>query len=225
MRRFLGRDGRRSALIAVVAVAAAAGACGNSGGGAAPIDAGDDSTGDDVDPDANDIDVPPPVCATATGDVVNASCNDVTAAGPCVGPVMVADNSSAPAGGTLVAGTFDLVDRTIYTNPGGATGSAGDPLQQTIVLAGAGASWTMDEAVLTAGTAERGTLALVPGSSLGQLRATGTCPADPGDAGTGAPDAGAGATMSIFYTAADGMLILYRFGATGPVQADTYMMR
>src|SRR5262245_20361029 len=102
MRRFLGRDGRCRALIAALFLAG--GAC--SGGGAGgPSEAGADEAidGGDGEEDAIDIDVPPPVCPAATGEIVSATCNDLTAGDVCVAPLMVDENAPGPAGGALVA--------------------------------------------------------------------------------------------------------------------------
>ena len=226
MRDILARDGRRLALIA--ALLAAGGACGGSdgagrddAGGIAAIDApagdGGDDGGDDPGEDAGAVDLPPPaVCPAAAGETTNASCNDVVATGPCVSPVMVDDNAPGPEGGTLVAGTYDLSARIVYTNPGGATGPAGEPLAETIVLSGAGTTWTIEVADLSAASASRRTLSLTLVGSNGQTRATATCPVpEPANANAG----------PLYYTAADGTLVIYHLGANGPIQADTYTAR
>src|SRR6185503_7176106 len=96
----------------------------------------------------------------AVGDVGNGACNDVVASGLCVAPVMIDDNAPGPLGGPLAEGSYDLTARVVYTNPGGAAGPAGEPLAQTIVLSGAGASWSMQEATLSAAAASRRTTAL-----------------------------------------------------------------
>jgi hypothetical protein len=225
MRRFLGRDGRRFALI--VALTVAGGACGGGGGGGGPGDASADEAidGGDGEEDAIDMDVPPPVCPVATGEIVNAACNELTAGDVCVAPLMVEENAPGPAGGALVDGTYDLTERIVYTNPGGATGSAGEPLAQTIVLAAAKNGWSMDDATLSAATASRHTMSLTTAGVAMQLRATPTCPsADSTDAGTGGADAGASGAI-IYYTATDGTLSLYYFRSSGPIQADTYTLR
>ena len=58
-----------------------------------------------------------------------------------------------------------------------------------------------------------------------QLRATATCP-DPGagDGGSGGADGGVPAS-TLYYTAGDGMLVVYHVGASGPVEADIYRVR
>jgi hypothetical protein len=224
MRGILGRDGRCNALIAVLVVAG--GACGG-GGVSGPIDAATDGDGgDDIEEDASGVDIPPPICADPVGDVVNAACSVVTADGPCVQPLMVDDNSPAPAGGTLVAGTYDLSERTVFTSPGGATGPAGEPLKKTIVVSGSGTSLSIDEAVLSAAIPSRRTLALELVGASGQLRVTVTCPSpDPTDGGTNAPDAGSAGTTPSHYTAGDGTLTLHRLGAVGPIESETYAAR
>ena len=228
MRDVVGRDGRCRALI--VAAIVAGGACGGGGTGA-PIDAatGDDddgALGDDADDngndDANGADGPPPVCPAALGEPANAACNDVVAAGPCVAPVMIDSEPPATAGGALVAGTYDLTERILFTYAGGATGPAGEPLAQTVVLSGSGTDWSMDLADLSAATASRQTMAVTLVGSGGQLRATTTCPGSGADAGA---DAGAASPTILYFTVADRALTLHRFASSGPVRSDTYVMR
>jgi hypothetical protein len=129
----------------IAALVAGVGTCGGGAGGG-PVDAGtdeavtDDAGDDDANDDVSAEDVPAAVCAPASGEITNATCNDVVASGPCVAPVMVDDNAPGPEGGALVAGTYDLDAQIVYTSPGGPTGSAGDPVQQTFVLAATAAT-------------------------------------------------------------------------------------
>jgi hypothetical protein len=228
MRDVVGRDGRCRALI--VAAIVAGGACGG-GAASAPIDAAtvdndggalDDDARADPDDDANTADVPPPVCPAAVGEPANAGCNDVVASGPCVAPVMIDSEPPATGGGALVAGTYDLTERILFTYAGGATGPAGEPLAQTLVLSGAGTDWSLDLADLSAATASRQTMTVTLVGSGGQLRATATCPGAGADAGA---DAGGGGPTILYFTAGDRALTLHRFASSGPVRSDTYVMR
>jgi hypothetical protein len=232
----VGRDAGCRALIALVL--AAAGACGSAGGGAPPggaagSDGGapeedatiqEDAGGDDaVAPDAAGTDIAAPPCSVPAGEIINAACNDIVASGPCVAPLMVDEEPPAAQGGALIAGTYDLTERTLFTFAGGAAGPAGEPLAETIALSGAGTDWSLAVADLTAATATRQSLTVTPVGSSGQLRTAVTCPGlDATDAGTDAAAAGAG---SLYFTAGNGTLTLYRFGSSGPVRADTYVMR
>jgi len=228
MRDVVGRDGRCRALM--IAVIVAGGACGGAGA-SAPIDAatgGDDggAIDDDANADPNDdasaADVALAVCPAALGEPANAACNDIVATGPCVAPVMMDSEPPATAGGALVAGTYDLTERILFTYAGGATGPADPPLAQTIVLSGAGTDWSLDLAELSAATASRQTMAVTSVGSSGQLRATATCPGSGADAGA---DAGGAGPTIFYFTAADRTLTLHRFASTGPVRSDTYVMR
>ena len=89
---------------------------------------------------------------------------------------MIDSEPPATAGGALVAGTYDLTERILFTYAGGATGPAGEPLAQTIVLSGSGTDWSLELADLSAATASRQTMAVTLVGSGGQLRATATCP-------------------------------------------------
>jgi hypothetical protein len=230
MRDVVGRDGRCRALI--IAVIVAGGACGG-GGASAPIDAAtggndggalDDDANDDPNEDATAADIPAAACPPALGEPANAACNDVVATGPCVAPVMIDSEPPATAGGALVAGTYDLTERILFTYAGGATGPAGEPLAQTIVVSGSGTDWSLNLADLSAATASRQTMAVTLIGSGGQLRATATCPGSGADADAGA-DAGGPVPMTLYFTAADRMLTLHHFASSGPVRSDTYVMR
>ena len=96
----------------------------------------------------------------ALGEPANAACNDVVATGPCVAPVVIDSEPPATAGGALVAGTYDLTERILFTYAGGAAGPAGEPLAQTIVLSGSGTDWSLDVANLSAAAASRQTMAV-----------------------------------------------------------------
>jgi hypothetical protein len=225
----------RVACICVCLAAAAAG-CGDS----SPIilDAGGDDLAQDATesdgaaPDGTetldgDVDATPLACPLPDGGA-GASCNELVTSGPCVGQIQVDDNAPAPHGGELAAGTYDLTERILYTNPGGATGPTGEPLVETLALRGAGASWTLDRAGFTPAAATR-TSASASVSGV-TIRLALTCPTGsdpPTDAGSsdGGPPTGPGEL--VYYTSADSgsTLVLYRFGPTGPVRADTYVRR
>jgi len=229
MRGAMGR-GRRAALTAAVAAGLVAAAGAGCGGGAAPAsDAGDAGSIVEDDAAVGEMDAapdwPPSICPAASGDIQNAACNDQVPDGPCIDQIRVDDSAPAPAGGTLVAGVYDLVERIAYTSPGGAVGPAGAPKQETFALAGSGVDFTISSAALSAATATRQVAAAVLASAQFKLTVTATCPA-PADAGTsdgGGPAAGAPAVY--YYTASEATLTLYRIGAAGPVQADRYVRR
>ena len=168
-----------------------------------------------------------------------ASCNALVTSGPCVGQIQVDDNAPAPHGGELAAGTYDLTERILYTNPGGASGPTGEPLVESLALRGAGASWTLDRAGFTPALATR-TSASASVSGV-TIRLVLTCPTGsdpPADAGSsdGGPPADAGSSDGgpptgpselVYYTSSDSgsTLVLFRLGPTGPVRADTYVRR
>jgi hypothetical protein len=222
----MGRDDRADTLKAAVAmigvVAAAAGCAAKTG--AAPDDAGAGvDLGDEVGEGDFDAapDWAPPVCPAAGGEIQNAACTDETAAGPCVDQIQVDDSAPGPAGGTLVTGTYDLVERTAYTSPGGATGPIGAPRQETIVLTGSGLDFTISGAALSAGTLARQTVAATLSSAQFRLQIISTCPppAAGADGGAGTPP------VYYYYTAADATLTLYRIAPVGPVEANSYLRR
>jgi hypothetical protein len=201
----------------LLAAATSQAGCGSNA--ASPSDAGD--SGAVIQPEVGDDfdaapDWAPPVCPAATGDVQNGSCNDQVAAGECVDRIQVDDNAPGPEGGTIVAGTYDLVARNEYTSAGGATGPLDQATQETFLLFGDGASFTLERAVVASGTTTRDSATVSVTTAQQRLTLTPTCPA--GDGGAGTPTA-------YYYTAADTTLTLYRIAASGPVQASTYMRR
>ncbi len=110
---------------------------------------------------------------------------------------MIDSEPPATAGGALVAGTYDLTERILFTYAGGATGPAGEPLAQTILLSGSGTDWSLDLADLSAATASRQSMAVTLVGSGGQLRATATCPGPGADGGADA--GGTGATTLLLH--------------------------
>ena len=225
-----------------VCLAASAGACGNdkptsSGDAGAREDhpAQDDGAAPDQ---SSTADTGPLSCPVPGGGISGAACNDLVPAGPCVGQIQVDDNAPAPRGGGLAAGTFELTERTLYTNPGGATGPIGEPMVETLVLRGAGTSWNLDRAGFTSTMSTR-TSASATTSGV-TIRLLSTCPggdggppADAGDDGGPSADAGgdggppAAPGELVYYTSSDSgaSLVLYRLGSSGPVRADTYVRR
>ena len=242
---------RVAACFCVCLAAAGAAGCGDSSsllgpdGGEHPADrdsaAPDQSgAGEDGEGDAS-----PPTCLLPPDGGAGPSCNQLVAAGPCVAQIQVDDNAPAPRGGQLAAGTYDLTERTLYTNPGGATGPIGDALVESLALQGSGASWSLDRAGFTSAMATR-TSASASVSGV-MIRLVTTCPTGdnpPLDAGGdgGQPDAGTGGQPAdagsdggppsapgelVYYTSSDSgsTLVLFRLGPTGPVRADTYVRR
>jgi len=221
MRDILGRVGRANPLTAAVLAGLGLLVAGACGGNAASTNDAADGGADADEPEVGDdfdlvSDWAPPLCPAASGDILNAACNDQSADGPCVDQIQVDDNAPGPQGGTIVAGTYDVLERVAYTTPGGATGPIGEPTQETVVLTGDGANFTLNRAVLAAGTTTRDSATVTVNLAQRRLTVTRTCPAD---------DGGAGAPTAYSYTASDNTLTLYRIAASGPVQASTYMRR
>jgi hypothetical protein len=182
------------------------GGSGGAGGG------GDLDAADDGNPDRA-----PLVCPPASGEAEGASCSALEAEGPCVEQVQVDDSAPAPAGGTLVAGTYDLTERILYTNPGGPVGpTGGDPKRETMILAFTDGAWSLSVASLTGAVASRRLATVAPsGTRLGLVA---TCPAA-GDGGTG------GSAGGLYFTASEQALRLLEIRASGPVALDSYKRR
>jgi len=76
----------------------------------------------------------PSACGVASGaPSTGATCNSITPAGPCVDETFSTATPPAPAGGTFVAGTYNLVSDTFY-GPPQTDFIPGQPFRQTYVL-------------------------------------------------------------------------------------------
>jgi hypothetical protein len=142
-----------------------------------------------------------PACSSATGAVSGTTCNVVEAGGACVTATFSTAAAPAPAGGTFVGGTYDLVSQTFY-------GSAADemnfrsglPFRQTSVLSNVtSTSFTLDQ-IWTTGTvvARARETAAVSGMTA---TFTQTCPA---------PDAGSDLSGTAAFTATSSSITLFQ---------------
>jgi hypothetical protein len=75
-------------------------------------------------------------CGDATGAGEGETCNSVIPMGPCVTETFSTATPPSPAGGTIVAGTYNLTTLTAYVaaDAGVATGQIGQVGRQTFVL-------------------------------------------------------------------------------------------
>jgi hypothetical protein len=128
--------------------------------------------------------------------------------------MQVDDSAPAPAEGALVAGTYDLGSRSLYTGLGGLAGPIGDPIRQTFELIGSGTSWTLQVATISPTGISRQTVTLTVAGT--HLNLASSCPSG---GGTGGFNGVAG------FTAATGSLILYDLASSGPVREDAYARR
>jgi hypothetical protein len=147
--------------------AAAAGGSTGQGTGGTPADASPDGL---------------PSCGTSHNPSSGASCNAVEANGPCVTETVGTSAPPAPAGGTIVAGTYDLVASTVYPNADAGADAAVTVDQgarrQTSVLSGSASSFTYESASLSGTELQRLDGTLAPSGS--GLTLTPNCPVDDG---------------------------------------------
>lgn len=172
-------------------------ACSSSGGGGgtSSSDAGDDVQAGDAGTDA----------------AVDAPFDGGADAGPCgaganlakaVDAQQVASAPPGAMGGTIADGTYVLTDATLYTGPGGATGSLGLTLQQTWGFAGTAYHLVTKDGTTMKETAKGGTFTSVTAISIHLLQ---SCP----DADFQSYEYTADAAKIVFYaTDASGTLAL-----------------
>jgi hypothetical protein len=135
---------RRFGLLVALMVSAGLNACSSSNGGGTGGDGGT-ATGGNV--GTGGAGGALAACGNATGPAKGETCNSVTAMGPCVTVTSSTAAPPSPAGGTLTAGTYNLIAVTDYVAADAAAPVVGDA-RQTLVLSNVTAtSLTLDEAI------------------------------------------------------------------------------
>jgi hypothetical protein len=193
-----------------------AGAGGAAGGGSAGQGAGGARLDASVDALAT--------CGTSNSPSSGTSCNAIEASGPCVTETVGTGAPPAAAGGTIVAGTYDLVTSTVY--PIADAGAGADaavrvdqgPRRQTFVVSGSGTTLTYEAGSISGTEVQRldGTMAL----SGSGLTLTPTCPLD---------DGGGNVSATLPYTATtsstETRLIIYDTLNFDHLRLDEYLKR
>jgi hypothetical protein len=167
------------------------------------------------------VDGPLAMCGTTKYQTSGVSCNTIEANGPCVTETLETGPLPAATGGTIVAGTYDLVASTAYRNAdAGADASVAleSPWRQTTVVSGSGTALTF-EGEYTSGTVIERTNGAISLSGP-SLILTPTCPLD--DAGNNGP-----ATMqyTATTTSTQTTIIVYDAFNFGYVRVDEYRKR
>jgi hypothetical protein len=133
--------------------------------------------------------------------------------GPCVTATLASGAPPAPGGGSIQAGTYDLVSRTVYPGPD-AGASNDEPRRETVVLTGGGTSATVEMAQMSGSMLERQS-GMISASGT-QLTFTQTCP-PPVDGGDNGGTVGFDATGTSF--------TIHDTGDNGEIRIDVYMKR
>ena len=180
---------------------AAAGAGGTSDGGGDVSDSGGNTDG------GTDADAALSMCGTATSGGSGESCSTVVPIGPCVMETASTDAPPTPAGGSFVAGTFDLQSSTLYTVPDAGTDAGAAPTtvltREVSVLTGSGTSFSFQNAI-TSGVAIARSNGTVTTDGSTKFTVTPTCPVadgstdNPGQIDYTAAASSAGTTITTF---------------------------
>jgi hypothetical protein len=118
----------------------AGGTAGSSGGTAGGGAGGTSSVTD------GGTDGPLAACGTALSPSTEGiNCSDLDARGPCVTIGSGSGTAPAAAGGTIVAGTYELTSSTVYLGDG-AFPTLQNPIRKTVVITGSASPFTMSEA-------------------------------------------------------------------------------
>jgi hypothetical protein len=171
----------------------AAGSTGAAGSDAGATDGAAGSTGA-AGSDAGDAGDASAVCGDDQSTGSGAGCNTLVASGPCVVETISAATAPTPAGGTIVAGTYNLVSTTFFgsADAGNQQGDRRATLKPSAVTA---TSLTLDQ-IEVSGThvdISTGTVAI----SGTMVTYTPTCP-PPGDGGDHGGSANFTATPTTF---------------------------
>jgi hypothetical protein len=154
-------------------------------------------------------------CGTSTSPSVGDSCNTVDATGPCVTSTVGSGTPPTPAGGSIVAGTFDLTSLTVYPIADAGTQTGTDTRREALAFSAVTTSTLTLQMTQASGTtiARQAGTVVISGS---QVTFTPTCP-PPGDAGDNGGSAGFTATSTTF--------TLFDTGDGGDLRVSVYTKR
>jgi hypothetical protein len=195
----MGRNGLLICLVAGLVTEGCGGSSGKGTGGAGGFTrnggAGGAATGGSTDAHTDGRgDGPLATCGTSNNESSGISCNTIEASGPCVTETVGQGLPPAPAGGTIVAGTYDLVASTVYPYADAGVDAAvaidQGPRRQTSVVSDSGSTLTLETAFASGREIQK--LNVILEASGSGLTLTPTCPLD---------DAGGSSVSTLPYTA------------------------
>ena len=134
-------------------------------------------------------------CGDSTSSNSGDTCNVVVAAGPCVVPQSSTGTPPTPAGGTIVAGTYNLTSETVYGVADGGNNQQGGHRQTLMASAVVAGSFTLDQVEESGTTIARSHGTVVATGTM--VTFTPTCP-PPGDGGDQGGSANYTATATTF---------------------------
>jgi hypothetical protein len=161
------------------------------------------------------------MCGTATSGGSGDGCNTVVPMGDCIVETVSTDTPPTAAGGTIVAGTYELVAATVYASADGGVDAAAfvnaTPARETSVVTGSGSSFTFQNAQVS-GTAAARVNGSLTTNGTSPFSVTPTCPVVDGGGG------GATVDYTITTTAAGTMLTTFSVDS-GHLHAKVYKVR
>ena len=135
-------------------------------------------------------------CGDRTDPSAGQSCNTIVPTGPCVVETKSSAAAPAPAGGTIVAGTYDLTTMTVYGEPADA-GLDSDRRGVIMISAGSGANMFNIQVAEQGGTTlQRQSGMAIANSAQKQITFTPSCPA--GDTGGASSYSATATTFTLF---------------------------
>jgi hypothetical protein len=131
-------------------------------------------------------------CGTSTDPSTGSGCNTVEATGACVTETLGAGSAPSPAGGTIVAGTYDLTSMVRYASADGGNNTSDDRRQTLVISSVIGGSFALQITQVSGTTVERQAGGVIASGT--QVTFTPTCPIG----GNGGGSAGYTATSTTF---------------------------
>ncbi|HSO31732.1 MAG TPA: hypothetical protein VLT33_04435 [Labilithrix sp.] len=192
--------------LSLVALSLSLAACGGAtssvpeDGTATPTPSGGPSPSDPA-PPSSPSSPPAPTPTTTPTTPPPTACHAVTADGAAIPITMVAADPPAPLGGTIVDGTYRLVDAKLYTHPGGSAGPLPITIKATIAISGTVANVAQD----TSKSSERLTATVVTSGT--SVTFTQTCPK--GDTNTATYSGGT--DLTLFLPNDQGQVVAYTY--------------
>ena len=137
------------------------------------------------------------LCGDSTDTGSGDTCNTAPLLGPCVSVQISTATAPTPAGGTIVAGTYNLTSWTVYTTADSGTNQQSSRRETLVVSGVVGATFTLDQAQVSGTATDRAHGTVVSTGTM--VTFTPTCPpaGDGGDKGGSASYTATATTFSL----------------------------
>jgi hypothetical protein len=164
------------------------------------------------------------MCGTSTAPGSGDTCSTFEPTGSCVVETLGVGALPAPTGGSFVAGTYDLVSKTLYADADGGAdaGLTADPTptRESSILTGSGDTFAVQNVIVSGSTFVRSNGTLTT-SGTTKMTFQPTCPAHDGGAG----DPGAISYSVVTDTSGTRITVYSDTSGSGRIRLDVYKKR